>query len=154
MAKYRLSDKVVTFAVSMRARGMKWDAVRDVIREEFKITPPTERRMRDWVRLYEQIQTYKTAHYVSIKVPKKIMAVYARTRDTSMLMDVSERMVTAIYDAWKHKKNPMTIWALEMLRRIRRVAGDKVFDEAIELIRLESDGTTESFHQNKTSGES
>ena len=142
MAKYRFSDKVVTFAVSMRARGMKWKAIRDGIREEFKITPPTERRMRDWVKLYEQIQTRKTANFVSVKVPKRIMAVYAKTRDTSMLMDVSERMVTSIYDAWKHKENPMTIWALEMMRRIRRVAGDKVFDEAIQLIRRETDGTT------------
>ena len=122
MAKYRFSDKVVTFAVSMRARGMKWNAVRDSIHEEFKITPPTERRMRDWVKLYEQIQTRKTANFVSIKVPKRIMMVYARTRDASMLMDVSERMVNAIYDAWKQKKNPMTAWALEMMRRIRRVA--------------------------------
>ena len=73
MAKYRFSDKVVTFAVSMRARGMKWKAIRDSIREEFKITPPTERRMRDWVKLYEQIQTQKTANFVSVKVPKRIM---------------------------------------------------------------------------------
>jgi hypothetical protein len=152
MAKWRFSDKVVTFAVSRRAHGMKWDAIRDGIREEFKITPPTERRMRDWVKLYEQIQTQKTARFVSVKVPKRIMAVYAKTRDTSMLMDVSERMVNAIYDAWRHKKNPMTTWALEMMRRIRRITGDKAFDEAIELIRRESDNTTESFRQNKTRG--
>ncbi len=69
-----------------------------------------------------------------------------------MLLDVSERMVNAIYDAWRHRQNPMTAWALEMMHRIREVAGQEIFAEAMALIRQEFNYPAEPGRQTKTHG--
>jgi hypothetical protein len=128
----RYPDKVIQFAVFRRIRGEPWKNIQTAITKEFKISPPTIRRMRDWVKLWEDLKNMPpSVKFVSAKVPKRIWAVYAKTRDNSMLMDVSRSFVESIYNAWKQRKDPMAAWALEMLHRMEQTAGPGSLGAAI-----------------------
>ena len=127
----RYSDKVVTFAVSQRVRGEPWEKIKRDITGLFKIEPPTERRMRDWVKLWGEIKAIKTSKYVTFNIPKRLKGVFEKTHDIQQYMVISSRVMGSVYDAWQRRDDPMAAWVLEMLCIIEQVTGRKALDEAL-----------------------
>lgn len=138
----RYSDKVVTFAVSQRVRGEPWEKIKRDIARLFKIEPPTERRMRDWVKLWGEIKATKTSKYVTFNIPKRLKGVFEKTHDIQQYMVISSRVMGSVYDAWQRRDDPMIAWVLEMLCIIEQVTGRKALEEA--LARYQGERTEES----------
>jgi hypothetical protein len=89
--------------------------------------------MRDWLKMWVNIQPDERKRFISVKVPKRIMAVYAKTGEASMLVNGANRVVQAIFEAWKNKEDPFVAWALEMLNVLERTAGREKLEQAIRL---------------------
>ncbi|MFC1907773.1 hypothetical protein ACFLW8_06800 [Chloroflexota bacterium] len=127
----RYSDKVVSFAVSQRVKGEPWEKIKRDITRLFKIKSPTERRMRDWVKLWGEIKAAKTSKHVTFTIPKSLMGAIEKTHDVQQYMMISNRVMGSLFNAWLHKDDPMIAWALEMLYIIEQVTGRKVLDKAL-----------------------
>lgn len=138
----RYSDKVVTFAVSQRVRGEPWEKIKRDITRLFKIESPTERRMRDWVKLWGEIKATKTSKYVTFNIPQRLKGVFEKTHDIQQYMVISSRVMGSVYDAWQRRDDPMVAWVLEMLCIIEQVTGRKALDEA--LARYQGERTEEA----------
>jgi hypothetical protein len=44
----RYADEVIAYVLAKRAKNVKWNEIKEGIKQEFGLKPPSERQMRDW----------------------------------------------------------------------------------------------------------
>ncbi|MHC4104639.1 MAG: hypothetical protein ACYSR9_06850 [Planctomycetota bacterium] len=130
----RYPEKVMVFAVSRRLTGEKWKDVREAIRAEFGIEPPTERRMRDWVNNWGDASSIKAGKYLPFpKVPKRLENIFDKTNEVQQYIDVSARTMFSVMNAYQQRVEVKVAWALQLLYIMEETAGREFLLDAIGL---------------------
>jgi hypothetical protein len=135
--KSRYLQSVISFAVSERARGLLWREIRSEIGKYFRIAPPSERAMRDWVRQAGVPSRPRPVRMLPSVDMDKLAGAYldahwsgGRLNET-LLMGVLVEGLRLSQQALHRGQDPEVAAGAEILRRMAEISGDEKVQKMI-----------------------
>lgn len=123
----RYADEVIAYTLAQRAKGVKWKEVTRGIKEEFGITPPSERQMRDW---YMEMG-------VSSADPERVLRerLLQVTRATTPFAiftaqkQLFQKGIPELVEAWGRNEDPWIAGGTMVLSMLEQTVGAETYDE-------------------------
>jgi len=133
--KPRYSAKVIAFAVTERSRGVRWKDIRNAIKQEFQIRPPTHRTMRSWYKEYDggSIDLEKMIREAMIKAARDSIPVAALVT----LQLTLQQGMPALLKALRREKDPYVAGVASLLFTLEEMVGSKVYEKGIRKYQQE-----------------
>ena len=124
----RFSEKVIAFVLTERSRGKRWNDVRNAVRDQFQIEPPSERQMRNWYKEYGGglILGEKLLRESLVKMARDSMPVAAFAAQQLAI----EQGIPALVEAFQRKEDPLVAGGLMILSMLEQTVGKK-YDEIV-----------------------
>jgi len=125
----RFSKKVIAFAVTQRSRGVRWKDIRNTIKQEFHIRPPSERQMRSWYYEYDgaSIDLEMMLREALIKATRdSIPAVALATQQFTL-----QQGIPALLKALRRNKDPNVAGIIMILSTLEQMVGSKLYEKGI-----------------------
>ncbi len=127
----RYPERVIHFAVTRRLVGDSWRSIADDIGRRFGIVPPTEHRMREWVKIWGKIQNVKQVYTTVSRNPENVKtAFYLPSMHFSS--PLGAEIATGLNPPEETAEVGTLNWATEMLCMICAAVGPSVMEKAIE----------------------
>lgn len=127
----RYPERVIHFAVTRRLVGDSWKSIADDIGRRFGIVPPTEHRMREWVKIWGKVQNVKQVYTTVSRNPENVKtAFYLPTMHFSRTLRAE--IATGLNPPKETAEVGTLNWATEMLCMICSAVGPVVMEKAIE----------------------
>ena len=124
------SAKVIAFALTERSRGVRWKDIRNVIKQEFQIRPPSERQMRSWYSEYDggSIDLEKMLREALIKATRD--SIPAAALATHQL--TTQQGIPALLKALRQNKDPRLAGAVMILSTLEQMVGSELYERGIK----------------------
>ena len=136
--KSRYLQSVISFACAERARGLPWREIRSEIGDYFKITPPSERAMREWVRQAGAPSRPRPVGMLPSVNMDKLAGAYLDAHwnggrlNEILLMGILVEELRLCRQALHFGQDPEVAAGAEILRRMAEISGD---DKVRKMIR-------------------
>lgn len=129
----RFSDKVIAFAVTERSRGVRWKDIRNVIKKEFHIEPPSERQMRTWCKEYggRSIDSEKMLREALVKAARHSTISEALTIQQIAIKHGIEHAALLLGKAWQDNADPWVGGGIVILSTLEHLMGSDNYDKMI-----------------------
>jgi len=128
-------EKVIAFAVTERSRGVRWKDIRNTIKQEFQIRPPSERQMRSWYHEYDgaSVDLEKMLREALIKaVRDSIPAVALATHQLTI-----QQGIPAFLKALRQNKDPRIAGVITVLSTLEQMVGTELCEKGIRKYQQE-----------------
>ena len=124
----RFSEKVIAFVLTERSRGKRWNDVRNAVRDQFQIEPPSERQMRSWYKEYGggSILGEKLLRESLVKIARDSTPVAAFAAQQLAI----EQGIPALVKAFERKEDPLVAGGVMILSLLEQAVGKK-YDEIV-----------------------
>lgn len=135
----RFSEKVIAFVLTERSRGKRWNDVRNAVRDQFQIEPPSERQMRSWYKEYGggSIDQEKLLRETLIKMARDSTPALALAAQQNVIERGIPRLLQAFErkgSGFVQKEDPVVVIGLFLLSYLEENLGEK-FDEVLRRYR-------------------
>lgn len=129
------SKKVIAFAVTERSRGVRWKDIRNTIKQEFQIRPPSERQMRSWYHEYDggSIDLEKMLREALIKAARESIPAAALATHQLAL----QQGMPALLKALRQNKDPCVAGVVMILSTLEQMVGSEVYEKGIRKYQQE-----------------
>jgi len=129
------SAKVIAFAVTERSRGVRWKDIRNAIKQEFQIRPPTQRTMRSWYTEYDggSIDLEKMIREAMIKAARDSIPVAA----LATLQLTLQQGMPALLKALRREKDPHVAGTAALLAVLEKMVGSEAYERGVKKYREE-----------------
>lgn len=126
----RFSSKVIAFAVTERSRGVRWKDIRNAVKQEFQIRPPSERQMRSWYDEYNggSIDLEKMLREALIKATRDSISAAALATQQLAL----QQSIPALLKALRQHKEPRLAGAVMILSTLEQMVGSELYERGIK----------------------
>ena len=131
----RFPEKIIAFAVTERSRGVRWKDIRNAVKQEFQIRPPSERQMRSWYNEYDggSIDLEKMIREALIKAARdSIPAVALATQQLTL-----QQGIPALLKALRQNKDPRIAGVVMILSTLEQMVGSEVYEKGIRKYQQE-----------------
>lgn len=124
------SKKVIAFAVTERSRGVRWKDIRNTIKQEFQIRPPSERQMRIWYHEYDgaSIDLEKMLREALIKAARDSIPVVAVATQQIAV----QQGIPVFLKALRQHRDPGVAGVVMILSTLEKMVGSEAFEKGIE----------------------
>ena len=127
---HSFSKKVIAFAVTERSRGVRWKDIRNTIKQEFQIRPPSERQMWSWYHEYDgaSIDLEKMLREALIKAARD--SIPAAALATHQL--TTQQGIPALLRALRQNEDPRLAGTVMILSTLEQMVGSEVYEGGIK----------------------
>jgi len=126
----RFPEKIIAFVVTERSRGVRWKDIRNAVKQEFQIRPPSERQMRSWYDEYHggSIELEKMLRETLIKATRNSISAAALATHNLAL----QQGIPALLKALRQNKDPRLAGAVMILSTLEQMVGSELYERGIK----------------------
>jgi len=131
----RFPEKIIAFAVTERSRGVRWKDIRNAVKREFQIRPPSERQMRSWYDEYNGGSIYLEIMLREALIKATRDSIPAAALATQQL--ALQRGIPAFLKALRQNKDPRLAGAVMILSTLEQMVGSELYERGIKKYQQE-----------------
>ena len=126
--KSRYADKVMAYVLAQRGKGAKWKEIIEGVKQEFNMTPPSERQMRTWFEKFSGNATDPERRLKEnlIQVVRDSTPLAAFTGQKLLVQQVPK-----LVEAWQRGDDPWIAGGMMILSQLEETVGSDLFDDII-----------------------
>ncbi len=126
----RYADEVIAYVLAKRARNVKWNEIKDGIKQEFGLKPPSERQMRDWFN-----EMGGAASDPDRILKERLVQVTKATTPFAIFSAqklLFEQGIPELVKAWGQGEDPWIAGGTMMLSMLEQTVGSETYNKIIK----------------------